>query len=78
MAAAMRLWNEQGGTPITDRSREELARFFDRLELLEPGVSRVRGAGPSPPTPSPPPGGQVQRPSRWSAIGCAAPGTLVA
>jgi O-methyltransferase involved in polyketide biosynthesis len=38
MAEAMRLWNERGGTPITDRSRQELARFFDRLELLEPGV----------------------------------------
>ena len=38
MAEAMRPWNEQGGTPITDRSREELARFFDRLELLEPTV----------------------------------------
>jgi len=38
MAEAMRLWNERGGTPIRDRSRQELARFFDRLELLEPGV----------------------------------------
>jgi len=38
MAEAMRLWNERGGTPITDRSRQELARFFDRLELLGPGV----------------------------------------
>jgi hypothetical protein len=38
MAEAMRLWNKRGGTPITDRSRQELARFFDRLELLEPGV----------------------------------------
>jgi O-methyltransferase involved in polyketide biosynthesis len=38
MAEAMRLWNERGGTPIIDRSRQELARFFDRLELLEPGV----------------------------------------
>jgi hypothetical protein len=38
MAEAMRLWNERGGTPIVDRSRQELARFFDRLELLEPGV----------------------------------------
>jgi len=38
MAEAMRLWNERGGTPIIDRNRQELARFFDRLELLEPGV----------------------------------------
>ena len=37
-ADGIRLWNERGGTPITDRSRQELARFFDRLELLGPGV----------------------------------------
>ncbi|MGH4020951.1 MAG: SAM-dependent methyltransferase [Pseudonocardiaceae bacterium] len=35
---AMRLWNESGATPITARSRQELTRFFDHLELLEPGV----------------------------------------
>ncbi len=39
MIEHMRLWNESGGTPpLTLRSRQELARFFDRLELLEPGV----------------------------------------
>ncbi len=39
MEKVMRLWNEGGGTPpIVARSRQELARFFDRLELLEPGV----------------------------------------
>jgi len=35
---AMRRWNESGAAPITARSRQELAGFFDRLELLEPGV----------------------------------------
>ncbi|HEV8651953.1 MAG TPA: SAM-dependent methyltransferase [Actinomycetes bacterium] len=35
---AMRRWNESGAAPITARSRHELAAFFDRLELLEPGV----------------------------------------
>ncbi|MGH3978834.1 MAG: SAM-dependent methyltransferase [Pseudonocardiaceae bacterium] len=36
---ACRLWNESGGTPpITVRSRQELTRFFENLELLEPGV----------------------------------------
>ncbi|MGH3979676.1 MAG: SAM-dependent methyltransferase [Pseudonocardiaceae bacterium] len=35
----MRLWNESGGIPpIVARSHQELTRFFDRLELLEPGV----------------------------------------
>jgi O-methyltransferase involved in polyketide biosynthesis len=38
MAETLRLWNERGGAPIVARSRQELARFFDRLELLEPGV----------------------------------------
>ncbi|MGH3948363.1 MAG: SAM-dependent methyltransferase, partial [Pseudonocardiaceae bacterium] len=32
------LWNEGAAPPITTRSRQELIRFFDRLELLEPGV----------------------------------------
>jgi O-methyltransferase involved in polyketide biosynthesis len=35
---AMRMWNESGAAPITARTREELTRFFDGLELLEPGV----------------------------------------
>jgi hypothetical protein len=38
MEESMRLWNERGGTPIKSRNRHELAAFFDRLELLEPGV----------------------------------------
>jgi O-methyltransferase involved in polyketide biosynthesis len=39
---SVRIWNEGGGTPpITARSRQELLRFFDRLELLEPGVVSV-------------------------------------
>ena len=38
MAEAMRLWNDSGAAPIVSRSREQLIRFFDDLELLEPGV----------------------------------------
>ncbi|HEU0087125.1 MAG TPA: SAM-dependent methyltransferase [Pseudonocardiaceae bacterium] len=38
MKESMRLWNESGGTPIVARSRQQLIRFFDGLELLEPGV----------------------------------------
>lgn len=38
MAEAIRLWNENATPPIKARSRQEVARFFDRLELLEPGV----------------------------------------
>jgi SAM-dependent methyltransferase len=39
MTEHMRLWNDSGGIPpLTLRSRLEVTRFFDRLELLEPGV----------------------------------------
>jgi hypothetical protein len=38
MERSMRLWNESGGAPIVPRSRRQLIRFFDGLELLEPGV----------------------------------------
>ena len=35
----VRLWNEIGGEPpLKARTREEISHFFDRLELLEPGV----------------------------------------
>lgn len=33
-----RFWNENATPPITFRSAQEIARFFDRVELLEPGV----------------------------------------
>lgn len=35
---AMRFWNENAKPPITARSGQEIAQFFDRLELLEPGL----------------------------------------
>jgi O-methyltransferase involved in polyketide biosynthesis len=52
MAETLRLWNERGGAPIVDRSRQELARFFDRLELLEPGVVSCSQWRPDPGDPS--------------------------
>jgi O-methyltransferase involved in polyketide biosynthesis len=52
MAESLRLWNERGGAPIVDRSRQELARFFDRLELLEPGVISCSQWRPDPGDPS--------------------------
>src|SRR6266536_2184598 len=36
VAEAIRQWNQSGAAPICARSRQELARFFDGLELLEP------------------------------------------
>ncbi|MGH4015504.1 MAG: SAM-dependent methyltransferase [Pseudonocardiaceae bacterium] len=42
MHEACRLWNENGGTPpVAVRSSQEIAHFFDRVELLEPGVVSV-------------------------------------
>lgn len=35
---AMRFWNENAKPPITARSGQEIARFLDRVELLEPGL----------------------------------------
>jgi O-methyltransferase involved in polyketide biosynthesis len=35
---AMRQWNQSGAAPICARGRQELAGFFEGLELLEPGV----------------------------------------
>ncbi len=35
---SMRHWNASGAAPIRTRSRQELTSFFNRLELLEPGV----------------------------------------
>jgi hypothetical protein len=52
MAETLRLWNERGGAPIVDRSRQELAHFFDRLELLEPGVVSCSHWRPDPGDPS--------------------------
>ncbi len=38
MKEAMRLWNRSGAAPIVARSPQQLIRFFDSLELLDPGV----------------------------------------
>ena len=49
MTAAVASWNEQGSAPMKLRSREQLLRFFDGLELLDPGVvscSRWRAETP--------------------------------
>lgn len=38
MTEAVRFWNGQGSAPMTLRTRAEILRFFDRVELIEPGV----------------------------------------
>ncbi|WP_030671885.1 SAM-dependent methyltransferase [Streptomyces sp. NRRL B-1347] len=41
-------WNEASDNPRVNRSPEELARFFDGLELLEPGLVSVSRWRPEP------------------------------
>jgi S-adenosyl methyltransferase len=36
--AAVAFWNEHGTPKLKQRTREQITRFFDGLELLEPGV----------------------------------------
>jgi hypothetical protein len=54
-ARASRAYNDNVATPQTRRSREEVARFFDGLELVEPGLVQLPdwrpGAG-DPPAPT--------------------------
>ncbi len=38
VAGGTRAYNEHSAVPITPRSRAEVARFFDGLELVEPGA----------------------------------------
>jgi O-methyltransferase involved in polyketide biosynthesis len=38
MTQAVAYWNSQGTVPMTLRTREELLRMFDRVDLVEPGV----------------------------------------
>jgi hypothetical protein len=40
-AQAMEFWNEHATPPITARARDQIVRFFDGLELIEPGVVPV-------------------------------------
>jgi hypothetical protein len=38
MTEAVKFWNQQGSAQMTLRTREEILRFFDGMELVEPGV----------------------------------------
>ncbi|MDQ1042784.1 SAM-dependent methyltransferase [Streptomyces sp. V4I2] len=48
MRTMIEQWNEAGDNPRINRSPEQLARFFDGLELLEPGVVSVTRWRPGP------------------------------
>jgi len=38
---AMQMWNSSGAAPICSRTPDEIATFFDRLEVLQPGLVTV-------------------------------------
>jgi hypothetical protein len=50
---AAKLINEQPGFKLVPRTRDEVARFFDRLELVEPGVVLIDQWRPDEGTPAP-------------------------
>jgi len=41
MATAIQYWNQYGKPPGTHRTPDELARFFDGMDLIEPGVVSI-------------------------------------
>jgi S-adenosyl methyltransferase len=45
---AMRFWNEHATPPITARTGAEISRFFDGLQLVEPGLGAVRAMATGP------------------------------
>jgi len=47
-ANAQRIYNERVATPQTLRTREQVARFFTGLELVEPGLVQVHQWRPDP------------------------------
>jgi hypothetical protein len=48
MDEMIRQWNESGENPRVNRTPQRLARFFDGLEILEPGVVSVTRWRPAP------------------------------
>jgi hypothetical protein len=62
--AAVAFWNEHGTPKLTQRTPEQITRFFDGLELLEPGVvscSRWR--------PEPTPFGEPEEVAMFAGVG---------
>jgi len=47
-AEAQKRYNERVSTPQTLRTRDEVARFFDGLELVPPGLTYVHAWRPDP------------------------------
>jgi S-adenosyl methyltransferase len=47
-AEAQEFWNENAAVPITARTKEQVIRFFDGLDLVEPGVVSMSRWRPDP------------------------------
>ncbi len=63
VAAGAQRYNSRVTTPQTRRSREEVTRFFDGLELVDPGVVQPHRWRPDPD--GPPPAGES---SAWAGL----------
>jgi len=66
MDEAVRHWNQFGKPPMTLRTPQAVARFFDRLELLEPGVVSTSRWRPDPAETS---SGPVPETDEFCAVG---------
>jgi O-methyltransferase involved in polyketide biosynthesis len=61
---SMRQWNASGAAPITARTRDEIAGFFEGLDLLDPGVVTCSAWRPDPAHP-----GITDKVSEFAAVG---------
>jgi hypothetical protein len=66
MDEAVQHWNQFGKPPMTLRTPQAIARFFDRMELLEPGVVSTSRWRPDPADPS---SGPVPETDEFCAVG---------
>ncbi|MBE1457219.1 hypothetical protein H4W79_001433 [Nocardiopsis terrae] len=48
MEEAVRQWNEASSTPVVLRAPEQIERFFEGLELVEPGLVSIPMWRPEP------------------------------
>jgi len=73
LTAAARQYNQSSAVQINMRSEAEVTRFFDGLELLEPGVVPLGRWRPEPPGGEPGPGRPASAPGRalptYTAVG---------
>ena len=62
-AAMNQMWNNSSPTPITPRSREQVARFFRGLQMVEPGLVSMSRWRPEP-------GSSQDEPAEVMGFGC--------